>query len=98
MGSPARQWLAKLAVVGGGPTFRKAGRTPNMRREILTNGHSAGSGPRGGRSRTSSSRRALAIWERQSMANRRPNHCRLKQRRTYTVEELATQLSVHKNT
>jgi len=32
------------------------------------------------------------------MANRRPNHCRLKQKRTYTVEELATQLSVHKNT
>ena len=24
--SPA--WLAKLAVVGGGPTYRKAGRTP----------------------------------------------------------------------
>ena len=22
------QWLAKLAVVGGGPVFRKAGRTP----------------------------------------------------------------------
>jgi len=24
----ARSWLAKLAVVGGGPVFRKAGRTP----------------------------------------------------------------------
>jgi hypothetical protein len=24
----SRQWLAKLAVVGGGPTFRKAGRYP----------------------------------------------------------------------
>lgn len=24
----SRQWLAKLAVVGGGPIFRKAGRTP----------------------------------------------------------------------
>src|SRR4051812_832950 len=24
----SRQWLAKLAVVGGGPTYRKAGRTP----------------------------------------------------------------------
>ncbi len=24
----SRQWLAKLAVIGGGPTFRKAGRTP----------------------------------------------------------------------
>ncbi len=24
----SRQWLAKLAVVGGGPMFRKAGRTP----------------------------------------------------------------------
>ena len=24
----SRQWLAKLAVVGGGPVFRKAGRTP----------------------------------------------------------------------
>jgi hypothetical protein len=23
----SRQWLAKLAVVGGGPVFRKAGRT-----------------------------------------------------------------------
>ena len=22
------RWLAKLAVVGGGPTYRKAGRTP----------------------------------------------------------------------
>ena len=26
--SCSRQWLAKLAVVGGGPVFRKAGRTP----------------------------------------------------------------------
>ncbi len=24
----SRQWLAKLAVTGGGPTFRKAGRYP----------------------------------------------------------------------
>lgn len=24
----SRQWLAKLAVIGGGPMFRKAGRTP----------------------------------------------------------------------
>lgn len=24
----SRQWLAKLAVVGGGPVFRKAGRYP----------------------------------------------------------------------
>jgi hypothetical protein len=24
----SRQWLAKLAVVGGGPLYRKAGRTP----------------------------------------------------------------------
>lgn len=24
----SRQWLAKLAVTGGGPTFHKAGRTP----------------------------------------------------------------------
>jgi hypothetical protein len=24
----SRQWLAKLAVVGGGPSFRKAGRYP----------------------------------------------------------------------
>ena len=24
----SRQWLAKLAVIGGGPVFRKAGRTP----------------------------------------------------------------------
>ena len=24
----SRQWLAKLAVIGGGPTFRKAGRYP----------------------------------------------------------------------
>lgn len=24
----SRQWLAKLAVIGGGPTFRKAGRFP----------------------------------------------------------------------
>lgn len=24
----SRQWLAKLAVVGGGPVFRKAGRIP----------------------------------------------------------------------
>lgn len=24
----SRQWLAKLAVTGGGPVFRKAGRTP----------------------------------------------------------------------
>ena len=25
----SRQWLAKLAVVGGGPVFRKAGRYPS---------------------------------------------------------------------
>jgi hypothetical protein len=24
----SRQWLAKLAVIGGGPTYRKAGRFP----------------------------------------------------------------------
>lgn len=24
----SRQWLAKLAVIGGGPVFRKAGRVP----------------------------------------------------------------------
>ncbi|WP_436642717.1 hypothetical protein [Microbaculum sp. FT89] len=24
----SRQWLAKLAVIGGGPLYRKAGRTP----------------------------------------------------------------------
>jgi hypothetical protein len=24
----SRQWLAKLAVLGGGPLYRKAGRTP----------------------------------------------------------------------
>ena len=24
----SRQWLAKLAVIGGGPVFRKAGRNP----------------------------------------------------------------------
>lgn len=24
----SRQWLAKLAVTGGGPVYRKAGRTP----------------------------------------------------------------------
>jgi len=27
----SRQWLAKLAVVGGGPVFRKAGRYPIYR-------------------------------------------------------------------
>ncbi len=26
--SCSRQWLAKLAVTGGGPVYRKAGRTP----------------------------------------------------------------------
>ncbi len=26
--SCSRQWLAKLAVIGGGPVYRKAGRTP----------------------------------------------------------------------
>ncbi len=26
--SCSRQWLAKLAVTGGGPIYRKAGRTP----------------------------------------------------------------------
>jgi hypothetical protein len=31
--SPA--WLAKLAVVGGGPPFRKAGRTPLYAEEDL---------------------------------------------------------------
>ena len=27
----SRQWLAKLAVIGGGPVFRKAGRFPIYR-------------------------------------------------------------------
>ena len=31
----SRQWLAKLAVVGGGPVFRKAGRYPIYQPEDL---------------------------------------------------------------
>ena len=31
----SRQWLAKLAVIGGGPIFRKAGRTPLYARRDL---------------------------------------------------------------
>jgi len=31
----SRQWLAKLAVVGGGPVFRKAGRYPIYQRADL---------------------------------------------------------------
>ena len=31
----SRQWLAKLAVSGGGPIFRKAGRTPLYAEEDL---------------------------------------------------------------
>jgi hypothetical protein len=33
--SCSRQWLAKLAVVGGGPVYRKAGRNPIYARADL---------------------------------------------------------------
>lgn len=33
--SVSRSWLAKLATIGGGPIYRKAGRTPIYSREDL---------------------------------------------------------------
>ena len=41
----SRQWLAKLAVVGGGPVFRKAGRYPIYQLEDLDRWAEARIGP-----------------------------------------------------
>jgi hypothetical protein len=41
----SRQWLAKLAVVGGGPIFRKAGRYPIYSPEDLDRWAQARIGP-----------------------------------------------------
>jgi hypothetical protein len=41
----SRQWLAKLAVVGGGPVFRKAGRYPIYRLDDLDRWAQARIGP-----------------------------------------------------
>ncbi len=41
----SRQWLAKLAVVGGGPLFRKAGRYPIYQPEDLDRWAQARIGP-----------------------------------------------------
>jgi hypothetical protein len=41
----SRQWLAKLAVIGGGPIFRKAGRFPIYRPTDLDQWAQARIGP-----------------------------------------------------
>ena len=41
----SRQWLAKLAVIGGGPVFRKAGRYPIYQPEDLDRWAQARIGP-----------------------------------------------------
>lgn len=41
----SRQWLAKLAVIGGGPIFRKAGRFPIYKRIDLDQWAQARIGP-----------------------------------------------------
>jgi hypothetical protein len=41
----SRQWLAKLAVVGGGPVFRKAGRYPIYKPDDLDRWAQARIGP-----------------------------------------------------
>jgi hypothetical protein len=41
----SRQWLAKLAVIGGGPIFRKAGRFPIYKRTDLDQWAQARIGP-----------------------------------------------------
>jgi hypothetical protein len=41
----SRQWLAKLAVVGGGPVFRKAGRYPIYQPDDLDRWAQARIGP-----------------------------------------------------
>ena len=42
----SRQWLAKLAVIGGGPVFRKAGRYPIYEPSELDRWAEARIGPR----------------------------------------------------
>jgi hypothetical protein len=42
----SRQWLAKLAVIGGGPEFRKAGRYPIYEPSELDRWAEARIGPR----------------------------------------------------
>ena len=42
----SRQWLAKLAVIGGGPVFRKAGRYPVYEPSELDRWAEARIGPR----------------------------------------------------
>lgn len=41
----SKQWLAKLAVIGGGPVFRKAGRYPIYQSEDLDRWAQARIGP-----------------------------------------------------
>jgi hypothetical protein len=41
----SRQWLAKLAVIGGGPVFRKAGRYPIYQLDDLDRWAQARIGP-----------------------------------------------------
>ena len=45
----SRQWLAKLAVIGGGPVFRKAGRYPIYEPASSIDGPKRGSGRRSDR-------------------------------------------------
>jgi hypothetical protein len=47
----SRQWLAKLAVIGGGPAFRKAGRYPLYEPSELIGGRKRASGRRSDRLR-----------------------------------------------
>ncbi len=85
------RWLAKLAVIGGGPIFRKAGRTPIYARADLDR---MGAGPH---------RRAAEIDFRQGV-RRKPwgsairNYRLAKRHRNYTVEEIAELFGKHENT
>jgi hypothetical protein len=49
----SRQWLAKLAVIGGGPLFRRAGHIQSMSRANWIGGRKRASGRRSGRLRKS---------------------------------------------
>jgi hypothetical protein len=61
----SRQWLAKLAVIGGGPVFRKAGRYPVYEPNELDQWAAARTGRRSGRRRKS--------IRREPMGSRHPN-------------------------
>ena len=90
----SRQWLAKLAVVGGGPVYRKAGRTPLYAPSDLDGGRRPGSARPSARRR----RRSMLACRRGVTCPRASTSARVKSNRTYRVDEAAAVTGTHRNT